>query len=199
MKTDATWDTFLSHDWRTKGNHAKVMRIANELHKKHCISSWIDAEHLRGGVLARRIIRGIDQSRVFVCFLTESYCEKVAAENKDNDRAFGDWCFVEFHGALNLKTTKYMLPVVMEKSLLDTTKWQSPLIRGVLSGKTYVDMTSITAASIDVLAKRIHAILHNKIAKSPPEKTCATPAKKAKTQKKKSRGSRTKRTARSKP
>ena len=151
-----THDVFLSHDWRTAGNHEKVMHVATEL-KKRNVTSWIDAEQLRGGVLARRIVRGIHDSSVFVCFLTRSYCDKVEAEG---ERGFADWCFVEFHAALNLKTSKYMIPVVMDKELLDVRAWTSPLIRGILGGKAYIDMTDVRdGRACDLLAQRIKRML----------------------------------------
>jgi hypothetical protein len=148
----------MSHDWTTPGNHERVLKIAERLENKHGLKCWIDKDNLNGGIIARRITRGIRDSMVFACFMTKSYSEKVAADTSEKKMA--DWCFIEFHAALNIRSVKYMLPIVMDTELLNTKSWSSILIRGLLGGKAYIDMTNSSDAQIDILAKRIKRIEH---------------------------------------
>lgn len=149
---------FMSHDWTTPGNHERILEISERLEKKHGLKCWIDRDNLNGGILARRITRGIRDSMVFACFLTQSYNDKVAADT--TEKKFADWCFIEFHAALNIRSVKYMLPIVMESQLLHTKSWSSILIQGLLGGKSYIDLTKVTDSQIDVLARRIKRIKH---------------------------------------
>lgn len=127
---------FASHNWGEQQNVHSRVRIIVSAFKEAGLPVWFDDERLTGNIDAQ-ITRGIDETGVFVAFITKDYVEKV---KNGADSARTDWCSVEFNYASNMKTDK-MIAVVMEPEMLDQTKWRGP-VGSRLGGSLFVDFTS---------------------------------------------------------
>ena len=125
---------FLSHDWKTPGNHERVRELNEALMGRRMVT-WFDEQAFSPGVdIVQHMCNGIESSDFFVVFITQNYLEKVAGSNsKDN-------CQKEFKYAESVKGAEKMIPVVMEPELKDTAKWFGPVGMN-LSGKLYVDFS----------------------------------------------------------
>ncbi|KAH9259558.1 hypothetical protein BASA81_001979 [Batrachochytrium salamandrivorans] len=127
---------FMSHNWGEDNvNHKRVQGIVNAFRTKGW-PMWFDDERLTGQVDAQ-ITNGMDESAVFVVFITKAYVEKVAS-GADKDKT--DWCYFEFNYASTTMLRK-MIAVVMDKEMLDQTKWKG-LVGARLGNALYIDYTS---------------------------------------------------------
>ena len=133
---------FCSHAWGKHNTiHDLVARVYNALLRLGIIG-WFDAKDMNGNI-RDEMLAGIHESMGFLAFITKAYHDKVTG---DNDL---DNCHFEFDFAMNHKGKSKMLTVVMEKEMLDTSKWKLPLM--TLSKKLYVDMTEIDGMLDDEL------------------------------------------------
>eukprot|EP01036_Dinobryon_divergens_P058556 gene58556-78108_t len=117
------YDAFLTHDWGInvdkRDNHQYVARINAEL-KSYSLKPWFDNEQMTGCIVDQ-MFKGIDTSQLVLVFITQRYRDKLASENA------GDNCRKEFMYADTHKTSKYMIPVVMETAMKDQKSWTGPL------------------------------------------------------------------------
>jgi hypothetical protein len=74
------WKAFLTHTWREdtqdRDNHDRVAMIIAEL-KKQGIPVWFDEERMQGARIVSEMCDGIDDSECVVCFVTQTYIDKV--------------------------------------------------------------------------------------------------------------------------
>ena len=129
-------DVFLSYNWgqdeSDRNNHDRVSIINKEL-KKIGYQTWFDTERLLGSI-AEKMSQGIEQSRGVIVFITSRYHDKVNSMNASDN------CQLEFKYAARKKTRLKMVPVVMEKCMVDTKRWTG-LIGMHLGGEIYVNMS----------------------------------------------------------
>lgn len=125
---------FLSHDWKTAGNHERIRNLNDTLRGRRVVT-WFDEDDMPvGSNITECMSRGIDGSEYFVAFLTRNYIDKVAGPvAKDN-------CKKEFQYAELTKGAEKMIAVVMEPELLDPSTWNGPVGMN-LAGKLYIDFT----------------------------------------------------------
>jgi hypothetical protein len=86
------------------------------------------------GHVRRRMVEGIDSSHCIAVFVTEAY------RNKVNQEDLRDNCKFEFDYAFQRKGNQKMIAVVMESSMLDTSKWGGEL-QASLGSTIYVSLT----------------------------------------------------------
>ena len=76
----------MSHDWGIDGygrdTHARVREI-NEMLRNRGYNTWFDEDRMTGNTM-QAMCNGISQSEVFIAFITDNYCQKVAKVDKDN-------------------------------------------------------------------------------------------------------------------
>ena len=129
-------DVFLSYNYgqdeSDRNNHERVSIISEEL-RKIGYKIWFDEEHIWGDT-AEKIYQEIEQSRGVIFFITSRYHDKV---NSMNAR---DCCQLEFNYAARMKTRFKMVPVVMDKCMVDKSRWTG-LIGLHLGGEIYVNMS----------------------------------------------------------
>ena len=101
-----------------RDNHARVSRI-NEILKAKGFRTWFDNDRMVGDIVAQ-MCDGVEKSAVFVSCVTARYVSKVASDKDDN-------CKAEFSHAVRKRTTKNMIPVVMEAGMRATTAWDGPV------------------------------------------------------------------------
>lgn len=142
IKPVKIFDAFLSHDWGENGyNHKRVEKINTALRAKG-LKTWIDSDQLRAGTgYEAKMLKGIDDSKCSVVFITKNYMSKI------NSGDMSDNCAKEFNYARNRKNTA-IITVVMEKEMLRTDKWE--LFLGTLSHIMYVDMTNLDDENVFV-------------------------------------------------
>jgi len=138
---------FLTHTWvkdeLNRDNHQRV-GIVNKLLKEQGYETWFDEDKMKGHI-EQKMAEGIDDSDIFLVFITKAYIEKVALTRYDN-------CKAEYTYAAN--KGKRMIPIVMEPSMRDTRQWNGPIgLR--FSGDLYVDMSdSGSENNISALVKQ---------------------------------------------
>ena len=130
-------DTFLSHDWgedeEGRNNHERVKKL-NGLLQESSMSTWFDDERLTGNI-SQQISKGIERSHTVIVCVTRNYMKKL----QNTDKV--EFCLAEFDTAAKKLGPKNMIPVVMEKGMLDQTKWKGPLSL-YMSNVIYIDFTS---------------------------------------------------------
>jgi hypothetical protein len=153
-------DCFLSHNWgHDKNNHYLVAKINNELIKRG-LNTWFDENKIEGNIRFK-MAEGIDNTKCVVVFITKEYRDKVnGLDMKDNSK-------YEFTFAMNQHGSQYMIPVILDSSMKDTSKWKGELGAG-LGTMLYIDLSdkNLTDEEIskkyDELCKRIKHIINKR-------------------------------------
>ena len=152
--TSLETDCFLSHNWGDKNiNHGNVKNI-NEILKKKGLRTWFDENKIDGNI-RYKMAEGIDNTTCFIVFITREYRDKVnGIDMKDN-------CKYEFTYAMNQLGSQNMIPVIMEKEMRETNKWQGEL-GAALGSMLYVDFSveTETEKKYEELYKRIQKVIH---------------------------------------
>jgi len=132
-------------DELNRDNHKRV-GIVNKLLKEQGIITWFDEDKIQAHI-EQQMAEGIDNSDVFLVFITKVYIDKVASKEHDN-------CKAEYTYAAN--RGKKMIPIVMEPSMKDTRQWNGPVgLR--FGGNIYVDMSETGSENdISTLVKHIN-------------------------------------------
>eukprot|EP01032_Pedospumella_encystans_P034357 gene34357-38838_t len=109
--------------------------------KARGLMTWM-GERGTGQQVVQQVCSGIDKSRCMVAFLTKSYIERVA-KNSPTDN-----CSLEFNYNLRRKHPHNIIPVVMEREIIDPSKWPGPigLVLGDIPYVNYVDDSQFDAA-----------------------------------------------------
>mmetsp|Transcript_27273 Transcript_27273/g.41043 ORF Transcript_27273/g.41043 Transcript_27273/m.41043 type:complete len:374 (-) Transcript_27273:139-1260(-) len=122
------FDAFLTHNWgrdtKNRDNHERVVRFKKELQTHNDIENlWLDEERMTGDIV-QQMTTGIEQSRLVIVFITQSYVNKVAGrgERRDNDN-----CLLEFKYAARKKGPSNLIVVVMEDSCSNPSEWDGPV------------------------------------------------------------------------
>ena len=78
MAQQEFWDVFLSYSSSPNSNSEKVLSIQKSLENNLQIKTWIDVVQLKSGVDPKKVLEGITNSKLFVCFITSSYSDDKA-------------------------------------------------------------------------------------------------------------------------
>ena len=74
------------------------------------------------GDIVEKMCDGIDETNLFLVFITRNYCDKVKQNANANDN-----CKREFMYAYQQKTPTKMLAVVMEHDMRNPVVWKGPV------------------------------------------------------------------------
>jgi len=120
---------FLSHSWGAPSyvDHERVMKIAEAL-KSRGHSVFLDSETMTGD-LKMAMANGIDATKVFLVFISQSYVDKVKASSDNN-------CKYEWQAACNM--SKKMFPILMDQNLASPSSW-GVLLTAKLGGYMYAN------------------------------------------------------------
>lgn len=156
---------FPSHNWGEGGLNHRRVKLVVDAFKKAGKPCFFDEEQLKSNHIAKVLCTGIDESVVFLAFITEAYVAKVAAGAGANKT---DWCEFEFTYIVDGRKHE-MIPVVMEEAMLETSVWRGP-VKGHLGGMMYIDFTSDDKldACVAQICDRIRDVLGAKTAKTDP-------------------------------
>lgn len=151
------FDVFLSHDWGYGEKNHRLVRAVHQKLGEHGFRPWFDEEQLpRMSSIFKAMSSGIDNSAVFVVFVTKEYCQKVAhGSSTDN-------CALEFQYASQRRKPENMLAVVVDRSMRAVSNWEGPVgffLGGVLyecvSGDPFTEGDAEFGHSIDRLVQRL--------------------------------------------
>jgi hypothetical protein len=129
-------DGFATHDWGFHPgyfNHGKVKTVCSVL-KDMGITLWFDEERMGHDNIRNQMTSAIENTKCLVLFITERYQTKV------NSMDPNDACYFEFNFACLRLTNRRIIPVVMEKSMLNQKEWKGRLA-AELGNHLFVDMT----------------------------------------------------------
>jgi len=126
---------FFSHDWGKdqlgRDNHDRVVKIFRAL--AHLgIVGWLDEEYMQGDI-DKAMCQGIDESLLFVLFITKRYLDKTASDNEQDN------CQKEFNYAKQKVGSRRMLCIVMEPQCRDTSTWPGQVAMH-MGSKLYFDL-----------------------------------------------------------
>jgi hypothetical protein len=111
-------------------NHDRVSRIFKGLNRLG-LKCWFDEVEMEN-LIIDQMCQGIDDSAVFVVFLTDRYIEKVRSPNEQDN------CKKEFNYAEKRKGGQCMIPVVMDPDA--GSSWAGP-VGMILGQKLYIDFS----------------------------------------------------------
>lgn len=113
-KSTTKYDCFLSHCWgKDNKTHNEVLRIGKKLEESG-LKVWIDENELKNNQMKSEMRDGIDNSSVFIAFLTKEYLKKSTSNN--------NYAGKEYNYAAKFYLDK-IITVVLEPELTDTNKW----------------------------------------------------------------------------
>ena len=126
---------FFSHDWGKdqlgRDNHDRVVKIFRALADRGIVG-WLDEKYMQGDI-DKAMCKGIDESFLFVLFITRRYLDKTASANPQDN------CKKEFNYAKQKVGSNRMLCIVMEPQCLDTNTWPGQVAMH-MGSKLYFDL-----------------------------------------------------------
>jgi hypothetical protein len=158
-------DGFATHDWGLGPdyfNHEKVKTIYTILEGVGT-NLWFDEEKMELDDMRNQMTLAIENTNCLVAFITERYQKKV------NSMDSNDACYFEFNFACIKLSNHRIIPVVMEKSMLNQKKWKGRLA-AELGNHLFVDMTEAMEKvgadpSDDALLKKKCQRIHDRVMK----------------------------------
>jgi len=129
----ATYHCFLSHAWgKGDAGHRAALELASKLRSQR-FRVWVDEERMKGDIVDA-MVAGIDSSSLVIVAVTKDYMDKVNSPEQNNVKR-------EFTYALAKKGMGRVVPVVMEKEMLDQSRWEGRFLME-MSGQMYADFSS---------------------------------------------------------
>lgn len=128
-----TADVFLAYD-SSPNNFILSLRVGeiNSALRKRGLRTFFADELLNEDLTPQNICNAIDESKLVVVFITEMYVRNVGILNSNIS--------TEFFYASEQKTSRRMLPVVMESGVRDPLQWRGK-VGLVLGGSSSVDFS----------------------------------------------------------
>ena len=127
---------FLSHAWKTdelgRNTHERVCQLAYELERLGW-NVWIDEKMMVGNIDAC-MARGIDASVAVVFCLTHGYFDRIG-DIHDYNSCLKEWTYTQYR-------RKLVIPLIMEPSLLDISRWPGGAIAMRLASTLYIDASA---------------------------------------------------------
>jgi len=135
-KKGVQYHTFLTHNWgedmQKRNNHKRVVQFKKELAEHGIENLWLDEERMTGNIV-QQMCDGIDDSKLVIVFITQSYIDKVAGRSTKGTH---DNCLLEFRYAARKKGTSNLIAVAMEEACTDAANWDGP-VSFYLGGELY--------------------------------------------------------------
>ena len=107
---------FLTHNWGVNQVTHILVSMVNAFLQSMGIITWFDEDRMVGEI-RDTMAKGIENTRCVVVFITPTYRDKVnGTEDRDN-------CRYEFKYACRKKGPQKMIPVILDKSMLNSNIW----------------------------------------------------------------------------
>ena len=146
---------FISHAWGNDGlnrdNHKRCKQLYEKLIEKN-YSVWIDDNEMYGNIDSA-IMKGINNAKVILICLTESYCKKInnaVVNNLPNDNCYKEWNY-------GLFKQKLIIPIIMEPQMRDIYLKQDGIVQMYFNSTLYIDASE----DLDHATKKICFTLKN--------------------------------------
>jgi len=128
---------FFSHTWRPdnqdRNNHERVYEIARKL-RHYGWTTWVDQDDMKSNIDVD-MVNGIDHADAVITCITESYLKKIhtsASNPHERDNCLKEWTYSNIR-------KKLLIPIIMEKSLLDISKWPNGIVTLYIGSTLYID------------------------------------------------------------
>jgi hypothetical protein len=126
-------DAFISYDWGVDNKQRLFVSNVNKELQLRKLDTWFDEDRSRNNSSTSKT-DGIDNSKSFVAFITQSYIDKVSGfEDRES-------CKVSFLYALKKFGPKKLIPVIMESAVGHPSEWPG-LIGEVFCNQEFIDMS----------------------------------------------------------
>ena len=128
---------FFSHTWKrdnqNRDNHERVYEISRKI-RHYGWTTWIDQDDMKYNIDVD-MVNGIDHSEAVITCITESYLKKIhesAANPCERDNCLKEWTYSNIR-------KKLLIPIIMEKSLLDISRWPNGIVTLYIGSTLYID------------------------------------------------------------
>jgi hypothetical protein len=153
---------FLTHTWKKDGegrdNHQRVQRV-NDALKSRGLVTWFDSEQMTGQI-RQTMTDALYSTCCLLVFITREY------ENKVNMSEKTDNCYYEFNVAANCHLADARIPVVMEKTMSNPSRWEIGRLKAEIGDELFVDLSSdeeeVFEQRCDELVERVLGLLKAK-------------------------------------
>lgn len=150
---------FLTHTWKKDGegrdNHQRVQKV-NDALKTRGLVTWFDSEQMTGQI-RQAMTDALYSTCCLLVFITREY------ENKVNMSEKTDNCYYEFNVAANCHLADARIPVVMEKSMSNPSRWEIGRLKAEIGDELFVDLSSdeeeVFKQRCDELVERVMGLL----------------------------------------
>ena len=146
-------DIFISHCWGkdilNRPNHERAKYLSNLLVNQG-YSVWFDEYDLIGNI-DNAIIKGINDCKVVIICLTESYCNKInnsVYNNLPNDNCYKEWNYCLFK-------KKRIIPIIMEPTMSKIFLSQDGAIQMYLNNLMFINFSEYNKNEISNLYKTL--------------------------------------------
>jgi len=146
-------DIFISHSWGkdilNRPNHERAKYLSNLLVNQG-YSVWFDEYDLIGNI-DNAIIKGINDCKVVIICLTESYCNKInnsVYNNLPNDNCYKEWNYCLFK-------KKRIIPIIMEPTMPNIFLSQDGVIQMYLNNLMFINFCEYNKNEINNLYKTL--------------------------------------------
>tara|TARA_A100001011_G_C13929899_1_gene682710 strand:+ start:44 stop:715 length:672 start_codon:yes stop_codon:yes gene_type:complete len=146
-------DIFISHCWGkdilNRPNHERAKYLSNLLVNQG-YSVWFDEYDLIGNI-DNAIIKGINDCKVVIICLTESYCKKInnsVYNNLPNDNCYKEWNYCLFK-------KKRIIPIIMEPTMSNIFLSQDGVIQMYLNNLMFINFSEYNKNEISNLYKTL--------------------------------------------
>ena len=146
-------DIFISHCWGkdilNRPNHERAKYLSNLLVNQG-YSVWFDEYDLIGNI-DNAIIKGINDCKVVIICLTESYCNKInnsVYNNLPNDNCYKEWNYCLFK-------KKRIIPIIMEPTMSKIFLSQDGVIQMYLNNLMFINFSEYNKNEISNLYKTL--------------------------------------------
>tara|TARA_A100001015_G_scaffold290867_1_gene364385 strand:+ start:2644 stop:3318 length:675 start_codon:yes stop_codon:yes gene_type:complete len=147
-------DIFISHSWGkdilNRPNHERAKYLSNLLVNQG-YSVWFDEYDLIGNI-DNAIIKGINDCKVVIICLTESYCNKInnsVYNNLPNDNCYKEWNYCLFK-------KKRIIPIIMEPTMPNIFLSQDGVIQMYLNNLMFINFCDYNKNEISNLYKTLY-------------------------------------------
>lgn len=142
---------FLSHAWGNdiyyRDNHCRVKKLSRYLNLKGW-TTWLDENEIHNNI-DYSILKGITECQAVLICLTSSYFSKInkaLLDPTNRDSCLKEWTLASSYN-------KILIPVIMEKHLLNHSNWPVSIMSLYLGYTLYFDFSTDNFYNINSLDK----------------------------------------------
>ena len=147
-------DIFISHNWgqdkQNRDNHQRCKLLGDTL-TKYGYTIWFDTYDMLGNI-DYSIIKGINNCKIVLICLTETYINKInnaVYNNHPNDNCYKEWNYSIFK-------QKIIIPIIMECSAIDIFLKNEGVIQMYLNSTLFINFSKDFTTNFNLLCKTLN-------------------------------------------